>query len=81
MELGSGKIVALLGHNGAGKSTVLNLICGLLKPTKGKVMYGADSNDRTGKIGYCGSETLTDKYTTLYQYLEFVANLKNIPKC
>lgn len=34
-----GKVCGLLGKNGAGKSTLLYLLTGLLKPTKGEVIY------------------------------------------
>mgnify|MGYP001010566053 FL=1 len=37
--LNQGEIVALIGANGAGKSTSLNTISGLLRPTTGKVVY------------------------------------------
>ncbi len=41
--LNEGEIVTLIGANGAGKSTTLNTISGLLRPTTGKVTYdGAD---------------------------------------
>lgn len=41
--LNEGEIVALIGANGAGKSTSLNTISGLLRPTTGKVEYlGSD---------------------------------------
>jgi branched-chain amino acid transport system ATP-binding protein len=38
-EVGQGEIVALLGANGAGKSTTLASIAGLLKPTSGTIKY------------------------------------------
>ncbi|MBA4385581.1 MAG: ABC transporter ATP-binding protein [Anaerolinea sp.] len=38
-SLNQGEIVALIGANGAGKSTSLNTISGLLRPTTGKVEY------------------------------------------
>jgi branched-chain amino acid transport system ATP-binding protein len=38
-SLSQGEIVALIGANGAGKSTSLNTISGLLHPTTGKVLY------------------------------------------
>lgn len=41
MEVPEGKIVGLLGSNGAGKSTTLKAISGLLKPEDGKVTDGS----------------------------------------
>jgi branched-chain amino acid transport system ATP-binding protein len=38
-SLNEGEIVALIGANGAGKSTSLNTISGLLRPTTGKISY------------------------------------------
>lgn len=40
LEVGEGQIVALLGANGAGKSTTLKAISGLLKPEDGEVTDG-----------------------------------------
>jgi len=37
LEIDSGKLVALLGKTGCGKSTMFNMIAGLLDPTEGKV--------------------------------------------
>lgn len=41
-----GQVVSLIGANGAGKSTTLNSISGLLKPSSGKVLF--DGQDITG---------------------------------
>ena len=35
LEVGDGKIVSLLGANGAGKSTTFRMLCGLLPPSAG----------------------------------------------
>ena len=40
-EVGRGEVVGLIGSNGAGKSTMLKLVAGVLKPTKGTLStYG-----------------------------------------
>jgi branched-chain amino acid transport system ATP-binding protein len=41
LEVRAGQIVALLGSNGAGKSTVLKSICGVLYPEDGEIMGGS----------------------------------------
>ena len=42
-EVEEGEIVTLIGANGAGKSTILNTVAGLLKPDSGQILYqGAD---------------------------------------
>lgn len=46
LKVHSGEILALLGTNGAGKSTVLRVLCGLAPPRSGKVLF--DGRDVTG---------------------------------
>ncbi|HUM00061.1 MAG TPA: ATP-binding cassette domain-containing protein, partial [Mycobacterium sp.] len=40
-EVAAGEVVALIGENGAGKSTVLHMIAGLLRPDSGCVRSGS----------------------------------------
>ena len=40
LEVPQGSIVSLIGANGAGKSTTMKTIMGLVKPTSGKVLLG-----------------------------------------
>ncbi|MCX6001066.1 MAG: ABC transporter ATP-binding protein [Chloroflexi bacterium] len=39
MTINANEMVALLGSNGAGKSTLINTILGMLKPTKGVILF------------------------------------------
>ena len=41
-----GEIVTLLGANGAGKSTTLNTICGLIRPSNGEILFQGQSLTR-----------------------------------
>lgn len=42
LKVGDGETVILLGPNGHGKSTLLQSICGLLKPTSGEIIYNGE---------------------------------------
>ena len=37
-NIGKGEVVGLIGSNGAGKSTTMNMITGYIEPTKGKII-------------------------------------------
>lgn len=45
-EVGEGKIIALIGNNGAGKTSTLKTISGLVKPEKGRIFF--EGNEITG---------------------------------
>jgi ABC-type branched-subunit amino acid transport system ATPase component len=59
-EIQKGKITALIGPNGSGKTTVFNLVCGILKPNSGRIIF--DNKNITGlspdKISNLGSSRL-----------------------
>ncbi|MDE6024848.1 MAG: ABC transporter ATP-binding protein [Lachnospiraceae bacterium] len=52
IELNEGEFVSLVGSSGVGKTTLFNIIAGLLTPVSGTVML--DETDVTGKTGYVG---------------------------
>jgi len=57
-EVPEGAIVALIGSNGAGKSTVLKSIAGLVEPDKGKILFRdreiqGMAPDRVARTGIC----------------------------
>jgi branched-chain amino acid transport system ATP-binding protein len=39
LKVASGELVCLIGANGAGKTTTLKSLCGLLKPSRGEILY------------------------------------------
>lgn len=62
LTLRSGEITALMGRNGAGKSSLIKVITGILAPTNGSVLINQvpvseiDSEERSMKIGYIPQE-------------------------
>lgn len=51
----AGEIYGILGPNGSGKSVLLQMICGLMKPTTGNVFYNGHILDRkTPVLPSCG---------------------------
>ncbi len=47
LRVAPGQIVGLIGANGAGKTTVMRALCGLLRPRAGRILY--DQADITGR--------------------------------
>ena len=67
----TGEICGVLGANGAGKTTVMRILMGLLKPVKGSVIVLGDQFHRNnlGRIGYM------PQLSALYQELSIEENL------
>ena len=66
LSLGKGEIVGLAGHTGSGKSTMIQLLNGLLKPTRGMVTF--EGKDIHAK-GYSGNY-LRSRVGVVFQYPE-----------
>jgi len=76
----SGSIVGLLGPNGAGKSTMMAILGTLLRPSAGRVRYGAHDADTSGKglraaIGVLGHDLFLYPELTAHENLAFFAAL------
>jgi len=50
-RVGENDFIGVIGPNGGGKTTLLKIILGLIKPVKGTIVFNSDLIDRTG-IGY-----------------------------
>jgi branched-chain amino acid transport system ATP-binding protein len=80
LAVAEGELVALIGANGAGKTTVLRMISGLLSPTAGTItfhgqpIHGADSDliVRLG-IAHCPEERKIWRDMTVLEHLELGA--------
>ena len=73
IELPDGKLIGLLGPSGCGKSTALSLICGLEKPTSGRVLFGED--DVTDMPPERRGVGLVFQNYALYPHLTVVQNI------
>ncbi|NTV23462.1 MAG: ABC transporter ATP-binding protein [Nanoarchaeota archaeon] len=65
-SIGIGERIALIGPNGCGKTTILNLVSGLLTPTRGKIIF----NKQT-EIGY----SFQAAYSSLIPWLNVLDNI------
>lgn len=84
-EIGQGEIVGLLGHNGAGKTTIMKMMTGFLEPTEGNITVdgleiGKDRRKIQKKIGYLPENCPVYPEMTVLDYLEYSAALHGIPK-
>jgi len=78
------EIVGLLGHNGAGKTTIMKMMTGYLEPTDGKVtVEGLDvETDRTAvqaRLGYLPENCPLYPEMTPVDYLDYAAELRGVP--
>lgn len=83
-EIDSTGIVGLLGSNGAGKSTIMNIICGVLSNTSGRVFIdGADLKENPVKakqsIGFLPQKPPLYGDLTVDEYLRYSAELRQMP--
>ena len=69
-HIGEGEVVGLLGDNGAGKSTTVNLISGIHKPTDGYL-----SVDGRKTLFTCRSDSAEAGIETIYQHTALVDSL------
>lgn len=77
-------VLGLLGSNGAGKSTTMNIICGVLNQTEGEVYlngYNLRSNPVEAKrhIGFLPQKPPLYPDITVEEYLTYCAHLRLMP--
>ncbi|MCM3603202.1 ABC transporter ATP-binding protein [Robertmurraya korlensis] len=81
--LKKGEFVALIGSNGAGKSTFIHSICGLLEPTVGEVYYNSEQIDNKNpfyNIGWSSQRQVIDWYLSVYDNVFLGARLAGYSK-
>jgi len=82
MQLGQGEVLGLFGHNGAGKTTMMKLILGVIAPSHGNVeVMGVAPNSKEAwhmraKIGYLPENVSFYEQLTGLEVLTYFAKLK-----
>ena len=82
-EVGKGEVFGLLGTNGAGKSTTIKMLCGLLKPTRGSIKIGGIDIQKMplkakSMMGYLPENPLIYDRLTGAETLELIGKLRKL---
>ncbi|KAF6155278.1 hypothetical protein GIB67_019804 [Kingdonia uniflora] len=83
LTLYENQILALLGHNGAGKSTTISMLIGLLPPSSGDaVVFGknikTDMDEIRKGLGVCPQNDILFQELTVKEHMEIFAILKGV---
>lgn len=81
ITLRAGELVCLLGVSGGGKTTLFNIISGLLVPDQGQVFLdGEDITGKPGRISYMLQKDLLLPYRTIQDNVALPLLLRGVPK-
>ncbi|BBY87910.1 sulfate/molybdate ABC transporter ATP-binding protein [Mycolicibacterium tokaiense] len=85
LSLDDGDVLAVLGANGAGKSTVLSLIAGLLRPDSGRITLGEDvvTDTEAGVFvrPHARGVAMLAQQALLFPHMSVAANVAYGPRC
>ncbi len=82
-KIGPGEIVGLLGHNGAGKTTIMKMLTGFLEPSAGTITVdGVDVAEAPKQVqqslGYLPESLPLYPEMTVMDFLDFTAELRGV---
>ena len=85
LHVARGEIIGIIGHNGAGKSTTLKMIAGLIAPTRGNIYIMERDIQKHSvalkrQIGYLPEESPLYENMSARQYLLFFSELFDLPR-
>ncbi len=81
--LDKNKILGLVGPNGSGKTTTINLILGTIKGNSGSILYENYKNDSLEfkkKVGYIPDDLILPESLTGREFIEFILSIYSIKK-
>jgi ABC-2 type transport system ATP-binding protein len=84
-RIGGGEVVGLLGHNGAGKTTIMKMITGFLEPTAGEIRVdalkiGRDTRAIQARLGYLPENCPVWPDMSVIDYLDYQAGLHGVER-
>ena len=82
-SIGSGEIVGLLGHNGAGKTTIMKMLTGYIEPSSGHVSIGgrqveAEAKAIQAELGYLPENLPVYPEMSIIDYLDYAAAMRGV---
>lgn len=82
LRVGKGELYGFLGRNGAGKSTFINMLVGIIHPTEGKVslLESENSNVVLKKIGVLPDYTAFYDSMTAMQHIRYFSSLQGVKR-
>ncbi|MEH2055159.1 MAG: ATP-binding cassette domain-containing protein [Nostoc sp.] len=85
LDIQYGEVFGLLGANGAGKTTAIKMLCGLLTASSGKVMLAGETGELRSeqvrqKLGYMSQKFTLYDDLTINQNLEFYCGVYAVPR-
>ncbi len=83
-DIRHGEVYGLLGANGAGRTTTIKMLCGLLEPTEGEVQLAGErgrvrSAGVRRRVGYMSQKFSLYNDLTIEQNLDFFAGVYGVP--
>ncbi len=77
VALEQGKIYGLIGPNGMGKSTLIKMMAGILKPTKGRILFNGKKYRRTDRkyVSYMSEQFMLYDFMTVREHMAFASKI------
>ena len=81
-EIPKNRVTILLGHNGAGKTTIMSMITGIVAPSSGRISVDNeyDVNRYRSSIGYCPQHDVFISYMSCKEHLILFGRLRGLTK-
>jgi len=85
LEVGAGEVMGLLGPNGSGKTTILRILTGYLRPSSGTARIAGldvvhDSLAARARVGYVPEDAPLYGWMSVREFLLFMARIKGLSR-